>query len=69
MNIKYQTQVCNDAILTTLLKLKCSGLDEEQLKMMLGCIGRTLCQISIDGRPIEYFIEHVTDYMIKGGTK
>lgn len=60
--LRYQASVCNNAILSTLLALKSSGLEDEDLKIMLDLIGRTLVKMRIENKPIDFYISHITNF-------
>lgn len=59
VNIKRQVRLCNEAMLNTLIKFKDANLDDTQIKMMLGCIGKLFCQCEIDNHSIDYYVDHL----------
>lgn len=64
-NIKYQVQACNEIILNSLIRLKGAGFDDDQIKILLNCIGKTYLKYSCSDTSIEQIITHVREYMLE----
>lgn len=56
---EYQAYVCNNILYTVLLNLKASGVPAEDIKVMLDCIGKALVTMSIEDKPIDYYMKNV----------
>ena len=66
---EYQAYVCNKALYDCLVQIKASGVPEEDIKVMLRCIGETLIKMEIVGKPIDYYIKHAEEHMRKRGNQ
>lgn len=64
--MRYQARLCNELILNILLQLKRSGFTEDEAKVMLNCIGSTLCRLSMDHRSFEEYIDRVKELLTYG---
>ena len=62
---KYQAYVCNNAIYGCLVQLKASGVPDEDIMIMLNCMGKALVKMSILNKPIDYYIKHVEEWQIE----
>lgn len=60
---EYQAYVCNNILYTALLNLKASGVPAEDIKVMLDCIGKALVTMSIEDKPIDYYMKNVEAFM------
>jgi len=63
-NIKYKVLICNEIMLDTLVKLKGSGFNDEEIKVLLKCIGDAYCRSSISDASIETHIESLKEAII-----
>ena len=63
-NVKYQIRLCNEIMLDSMIKLKAAGLDDDQIKVLLDCIGKTYYRCASSDKPIAYHIEHIKEYML-----
>lgn len=63
---EYQAYVCNNALYGCLVQIKASGVPEEDMKVMLQCMGQALVKMSIYDKPIDYYIKHVEEWQSKG---
>ena len=59
INIKRQVRLCNEAMLETLIKLKNAGIDDDRIKVLLDCIGKSFCRCSIETYSIDYYVNHL----------
>lgn len=57
-NYKYEANVCNNIIYSSLVQLRASGVPDGDIKVMMKCIGDTIARMSFDDKPIEYYIRH-----------
>ena len=62
---KYQANVCNIALYGVLVTLNASGLPQEDIQIMLDCMGKALVTMSIDNRPLDYYIRHMEEWQRK----
>ncbi len=60
---EYQAYVCNNILYTVLLNLKASGVPAENIRVMLDCIGKALVTMSIEDKPIDYYMKNVEAFM------
>lgn len=60
---EYQAYVCNNILYTVLLNLKASGVPAENIKVMLDCIGKALVTMSIEDKPIDFYMKNVEAFM------
>ena len=63
---KYQAYVCNNALYGCLVQIKASGVPDEDIMIMLDCMGKALVQMSILNKPIDYYIKHIEEWQIGG---
>ena len=68
-NYKYEANVCNNIIYDSLIKLRASGVDDEDIPLMLDCIGKAFVKMSIENKPVEYYIRHLENADMKGGAE
>lgn len=64
---EYQAYVCNYVLYGCLINLKASGVSDEDIKVMLECMGEALVKMSILDKPIDYYINHIEEWTIRGG--
>lgn len=55
---EYEAYVCNNIIYGGLVQLRASGVDDEDIPLMLDCIGKTLVKMGIENKPIEYYMNN-----------
>jgi len=55
---EYQAYVCNNILYTALLNLKSSGIPAEDIPVMLNCMGEALVKMSIENKPIDYYMRN-----------
>lgn len=60
---EYQAYVCNNIVYSTLLNLKASGVPAEDIQVMLDCIGKALVTMSIENKPIDFYMKNVEDFI------
>ena len=63
---EYQAYVCNNALYGCLVQIKASGVSEEDMKVMLRCMGQALVKMSDYDKPIDYYIKHIEEWQLKG---
>lgn len=63
---EYQAYVCNNILYTALLNLKASGVPAEDIQVMLDCIGKALVTMSIENKPIDFYMKNVEAFFNKG---
>lgn len=63
---EYQAYVCNNILYTVLLNLKASGVPAEDIRVMLDCIGKALVTMSIENKPIDYYMKNVEAFFNMG---
>ena len=63
---EYQAYVCNNVLYGCLVQIKASGVPEEDMKIMLRCMGEVLVEMSIYDKPIDYYIKHAEEWQLKG---
>lgn len=56
-NYDYEAYICNIIIYGCLTQLCASGVDED-IPLLLDCIGKTLIKMSMENKPIEYYMKH-----------
>ena len=61
----YQASVCTNALYGVLVTLNASGLPQEDIQIMLDCMGKALVNMSIDNKPLDYYIRHVEEWQLK----
>lgn len=63
VNFKYQARLCNEAVYDIMVKFKMAELDDEQIKLMLECVGKALVRCAFDDQSIHHYIKHY-QYML-----
>ena len=59
---EYQAYICNNIIHGVLVQLRMSGVPDDDIKVMMKCIGDTLARMSFDNKPIEYYMKHFENF-------
>ena len=59
---KYQAHICNNIIYGGLVQLRASGIPDEDIKVMMKCIGDTFARMSFDDKPIEYYMKNFENW-------
>ena len=57
-NYEYQAHICNNIIYGGLVQLRASGVPDEDIRVMMKCIGDTFARMSFDDKPIEYYMRN-----------
>ena len=66
---EYQAHICNNIIYGGLVQLRASGVPNDDIRVMMKCIGDTFARMSFDDKSIEYYMksfentEHTYDQM------
>ena len=55
---EYEAYICNNIIYGSLVQLRASGVDKEDIPSMLKCIGDTFARMSFEDKPIEYYMKN-----------
>lgn len=63
---EYQAYVCNNALYGCLVQIRASGVPDEDIMIMLNCMGNALVKMSILNKPIDYYIKHIEEWQIGG---
>lgn len=58
---EYHAHICNNIIYGGLVQLRASGVPDEDIRVMMKCIGDTFARMSFDDKPIEYYMKHFED--------
>ena len=54
----YEANICNNIIYGGLVQIRASGVDEEDIRIMLKCIGDTFAKMSFEDKSIEYYMKN-----------
>lgn len=55
---EYEAHICNNIIYGSLVQILASGVDDEDISVMLNCIGKTFITMSYENKPIEYYMKN-----------
>lgn len=56
---KYHAHICNNIIYGALVQLRASGVPDDDIRLMMKCIGDTFARMSFDNKPVEYYMKNL----------
>jgi len=59
---EYHAHICNNIIYGGLVQLRASGVPNDDIRVMMKCIGDTFARMSFDDKSIEYYMKSFENF-------